>query len=352
MKKNIEALLNKYDEAALFSGAILIKENGETIYENAFGYANREWDIENTPETRFRIASVAKMFTAVGVMKLIDYGLLELDSKVVEILDLGASKIPKTVTLYHLLTHTSGLSDYYDESTGYEGWDQFIDENTLHRLSTSEDFLKLFMNKEPENEPGQIHKYNNGGYILLAMVIEKVSELDFSEFINNYIFEPLEMSDTDYSRLDSIQNHTAEGYMKLYDADDQVIGWGKNIYDAIPASGGDGGVTSTVKDLYKFYNGLRQGWVLSKDAYELFTKAHVVDQMDGYKHYDWKYGFAHMFIEKEGEIIRTGHTGEESGVSCRLYHYPRQKVDVVILGNQDGAAGKLGWDLHDIIIDN
>lgn len=352
MKKSIETLLKSYDEAGLFSGAILIKENGETVYEDAFGYANREWAINNEIDTRFRIASVAKMFTAVGIMKLIDYGLIELETKVVDVLDLKASKIPNDVTLFHLLTHTSGLRDYYDEATGYEGWDQFIDENTLHKLVTNEDFASLFINKEPEHEPGAVHKYNNGGYILLAMVIEKVTELEFSAFIKEYIFDALEMKETDYSRLDCIQNRTAEGYMKLYDDNDQVTGWGKNIYDAIPASGGDGGVTSTVGDLFKFYNGLRNGEVLSKDAYEMFTKAHVIDKLDGYLNYDWKYGFAHMFVEKEGQTIRTGHTGEESGVSCRLYHYPSKKIDVIILGNQDGAAGKLGWDLHDIVMNN
>lgn len=351
MRERIETLISDYSNKGVFSGNILVKEKGESVVKLSKGLANRDWSIKNNITTKFRVASLSKMFTAVAILTLIDQKKITLETQVKAILGDIESTIPEKLTVFQLLTHTSGLRDYYDESTGYEGWDVFVDNNTLHKLVTNKDFADLFINLEPENEPGTKYKYNNGGYILLAMVIEKIEGQSFESYVKQEVFEPLGMIDTFYGRLDHVQKNTAEGYTKQYNQADEMIGWMKNIYEAIPASAGDGGATTTVDDLFRFYDGIRSGALLSETSREHFFSAHVVDELEGYLGYDWKYGFAQMIIEKDEEIIRMGHTGEEAGVSCRYYYYPKIQVDVIILGNQDGAAGKLGWDIHHIIMD-
>jgi len=351
-----EKMKNLLEEKELknqFSGSVMVTKDKESLFSGAYGYANRDWNIKNTVRTRFRVASVSKMFTSIAVLQLIEKGKLDFLTSVVDFLDLKDSKIGPEVTVFNLLTHTSGITDYYDESTGDEGWETLWSKKPLYTVRKLSDFAEMFVGLEPENEVGEKFKYNNGGYVLLGLAIEKASGMSYSEYLKKNIFEPLGMEQTDLCHLDDISTKAAEGYEYETDDDGNITRWYKNIYAALPAPSADGGATSSVEDMITFIDAVKEGELLSEEMTEMFLKPHVLDQdSDGVRGYKWQYGFANWFISKDDQIVRGGHTGEEYGVSCRLYYYPEKGINVVILGNQGWCAGALGWDIHELILES
>ncbi|MBN2556114.1 MAG: serine hydrolase [Anaerolineales bacterium] len=157
---------------------------------------------------------------------------------------------------------------------------------------------------------------------------------------------------SDFMALDDVCDGVAEGYLPIKDASETIIDWKKNIYSATPAAAADGGGTSTAMDLVWFSRALREGLLLSPGMTQAMLSPHVLAEEKPIRGYTWKYGFANMFILDEGgQIVRWGHTGEEDGVSCRLYYYPERDLDVIILANQSWCAGSLGWQMHDLILE-
>jgi CubicO group peptidase (beta-lactamase class C family) len=151
--------------------------------------------------------------------------------------------------------------------------------------------------------------------------------------------------------LDVVDVEVAEGYIPIKSSEGAISGWKRNIYSTTPEAAADGGATSTAADLVRFAQQLRAGRLLSPHMVAEMTKPKVPMFSEQRRGYFWRYGFAYMFLlDDDGIIIRYGHTGEEDGVSCRLYYYPQQDLDVVILGNQSWCAGDLGWEIHDLLL--
>lgn len=329
-----------------FSGAVRISQEGTTLFESAVGYANRAWRVKNEIDTRFRVASISKMFTAVAVLQLVDRGVVGLDTAVVDALDLHNSTIPKATTVYHLLTMTAGIADWFDESGDWEAvWAELCRTHPIYLFRENKDYLPLFLNKPPLHPLGTKHQYSNASYILLGLLIETVTGQSYFDFVRQNVFAKAEMHHSDYIALDGISEQVAEGYIRQEDGS-----WLRNIYSVTPSAAGDGGATSTVRDLTRFSRALRGGKMLSPEQTRAMLTPQVVEDEEPFRGYDWMYGFGNFFILQEGEVVRWGHTGEEDGVSGRLYHYPQHNIDVAILGNQSWCAGKLGWALHDAII--
>lgn len=126
----------------------------------------------------------------------------------------------------------------------------------------------------------------------------------------------------------------------------------RNIYTATPTAASDGGATSTVEDLIKFIQALKENKLINEDMTKKILTPYVIDEKsNGFRDYVWKYGYANYYLlDKDGSIVRGGHTGEEYGVSSRLYYYPSFGIDVVILSNVGFSAGKLGWEIHDLLV--
>lgn len=193
-----------------FSGTVLISRNGQPIVRQAYGYANRSWAVENRVDTRFRIASISKMFTAVALLQLVEQGDITLDTSVVECLDLQNTKIPPEATVYHMLTMTSGIADWFDESGDWEeNWAALCRKHPIYLFRRNEDYLPLFVNENPIAAVGQTHQYNGAGYILLGLIIEKVSGLSYGEWINQKIFTPAQMMDSDFLSIDGVYENVA-----------------------------------------------------------------------------------------------------------------------------------------------
>jgi CubicO group peptidase (beta-lactamase class C family) len=336
-----------------FSGVVLIQRNDDTLFEAVYGYANRSWKVKNRVDTRFRIGSISKMFTAVAVLHLIDEGKLKLDTSVIEILDLGNTKIPKEATVYHMLTMTSGIADWFDESGNWEEeWADLCRKHPIYLFRRNEDYLPLFVGEAPVTPVGEKHQYNGAGYILLGLAIERLSGVSYFDYVQRHIFGSAQMLRSGFVALDDVYDEVAEGYIPITDETENIIGWKKNIYSTTPEAAADGGATSTAVDLVKFSQALRKGLLLSTEMTQEMLAPKVVANEELVRGYTWKYGYGNYFIlDQDEQIVRWGHTGEEDGVSCRLYYYPKQNLDVVILANQSWCAGSLGWKIHDQLLE-
>ncbi len=166
----LDAVLAEHD----FSGVVLVKKGPTTIYEAATGLATQRWGIPNTPDTRFDVASITKLFTSVAVLNLVGRGDLDLETSIHHYVDLEGTTISTDVTLLHLLTHTSGIADDADEEAGENYSDLFLDTPNYSIIETK-DFLPQFAHKQPLEAPGVECRYCNVGYILAGLAIEKVT---------------------------------------------------------------------------------------------------------------------------------------------------------------------------------
>ena len=336
---------------AEFSGTVLVKQGSHDVVSAARGYANRSWLIANQLDTRFRIASISKMFTAVSVLQLIDAGELTLETRVAAFLGLEDTAIPEEVTVYHLLTMTAGIADWFDELGDAEkNWAALVREYPLYLLRRNKDYLPLFVNTLPVAPVGAGHRYSNSSYVLLGLMIEQASGLSYFDYVRRHVFAQARMTRSDFVPLDSVESEVAEGYIPVFDEQGARTAWKKNIYLVTPDAAADGGATSTAHDLCRFSKALREARLLSPELTREVLTPKVLEDDKPYRGYTWKYGYGNLFLlDDAGQIVRWGHTGEEEGVSCRFYHYPQKDIDVVILGNQSGCAGDLAWELHDFI---
>ncbi len=353
LEERLSQLLDDRSREEQFSGVVLIQQDQHTLFEAAYGYANRSWSVKNQINTRFRLASISKMFTAVAILQLIDQGKLSLDVPIAESLGLQDTKIPHEATVYHMLTMTPGIADWFDESGDWEeAWRALCREHPLYLLQRNQDYLPLFVNKDPIAPVGTKHQYSNASYILLGLIIEHLSRLSYFDYIRQHIFGPAGMVRSDFLALDSVSDEVAEGYVPVMDEDGTIIDWKKNVYSATPEAAADGGATSTAHDLVKFSRALRGGVLLSAERTQEMLTPKVMANDEPFRGYTWKYGYGSFFIlDRDERIVRWGHTGEEGGVSCRFYYYPKENVDVIILGNQSWCAGSLGWQIHDLILE-
>jgi CubicO group peptidase (beta-lactamase class C family) len=350
LNAELKRLLTGKSAKEEFSGVVLIRQDDGPLFEGAYGYANRSWKVRNRADTRFRIASISKMFTAVAVLQLVDAGLLSLDASVVKCLGLRDTRIPIETTVFHVLTMTSGIADWFDESGDWEAnWAALCREHPIYLFRRNQDYLPLFVNEEPLAPVGEKYHYNGAGYILLGLIIEKLSNRSYFDYVRHNVFARAGMPHSDFLALDGVDAGLAEGYIPITGKEEAITGWKKNIYSTTPEAAADGGATSTAADLVRFSQALRNGELLSAKLTQEMMAPKVSQSDERNRGYTWKYGYANAFLLDDDQIVRWGHTGEEDGVSCRLYHYPKENLDVVILGNQSWCAGSLGWDIHNIV---
>lgn len=350
LHNQMNILLDQYVAEEKFSGVVLIRDQ-DSNYQYTGGLADRSWNIPTRINTRFRIASISKMFTALAILRLIEQKICSFEDPINMYLDLQNTTLDPKITIYHLLTMTAGIADWFDESGDWEAkWAEFCTLHPIYLLRKNEDYLPLFQHLPPEAPPGKTHKYNGASYILLGLIIQIASGLDYYEYIRRYIFNPGHMNDSDFIGIDTPSPNVAKGYIRSKSEDGLQNEWIENIYSITPIGAADGGAVSTAPDLVRFSQAIRADIFLDRTYTLKFLTPQVSSHPDPIRGYRWYYGFGNNFItDDEGRIIRFGHTGEEDGVSCRFYHYPGFTMDVIILANQSWCAGKLGWEIHDLL---
>lgn len=296
-----------------FSGVVLIAKGDKTIYKHAFGYANMADKIPNKANTKFNLASMNKMFTGLAIMQLAEKGKLSLHDKVGKYLpDFPNKLVADSVTIHQLLTHTSGMGNFWAEH----------DKLAKEKFKTVSDYLPLYVHQELLFSPGKGFQYSNSGYMVLGLIIEKVSGLNYFDYVRTYIFEPSKMKDTDSYDLEEVIPNMATGYTMLSEKPGQ---WKNNMYSNIVKGTPAGGGYSTAEDLLRFSLALQQNTILGKE----FTKLYSTGKVQ-YKEGSYAYGIVENFLNGQRML---GHTGGHFGIANELMIFPESGYTIVILTN-------------------
>ncbi|MEN4010444.1 MAG: serine hydrolase domain-containing protein [Chloroflexota bacterium] len=344
--------LNRYfralEQQERFSGAVWISQGEFCLFAGAYGYASRSWKVKNELDTRFDTASITKLFTAVAALQLVDSGLLSLNTRVVEYLDLRDTALSPRVTLFHLLTHTSGIGDAAEEENG-EQYEHLWKARPNYSVTCGADFLPQFVHKPANFPPGAGCRYCNCGYILVGLAIEKASGMEYRDYVRRNIFSRAGMADTDFLRMDQVNPRAAEGSDPIRGEQDKIIGWKKNIYSFPPAGLPDSGAYATVADLDRFLRAVRRGALLSPPM----TEAFMTPQVDyrACQNWDKRYGLGLWFyVERNGRIVCCQKEGINAGVSAVIRYFPAEDISVTILSNMKSGAWNPIWDIHNLIV--
>lgn len=322
ISQKINDYVYTYTNTGDFSGCILIVEKGKVIYDNCFGKANHSFNISNQAQTKFKIGSVSKQFTAAAILILEQKGVLKTSDTLSKFFQ--NSPIAKKVTIEQLLNHTSGISDTYN----------IPNFNSLSCQKTNISTLsKMILNVELDFEPGTRYQYSNGGYALLAEIIERVSGIDYQEYLKKHIFEPLKMLETGHNEVNEIVSNLAVGY--------DPLGYKKmKVADYIDPEllKGSGSLYSTNHDLAIWINSLKNRSFLTKVSYKKF-----------FKNYGNSYGYGISTYKSFGQPV-FGHDGRISGYIADYLHYKDSDISIVILGNiQTGVADFFRRDIASIV---
>lgn len=310
-----------------FSGSALVMRQNDILFDHQQGYANRAERIENRTSTRFGIASGCKLFTAIAVCQLIEQGKLAFTSTLGECLTIDFPTFDPAVTVEQLLTHTSGIPDYFDESV-MDDFEELWRQRPMYHIRQLRDFLPMFQHEPMRQERG-VFQYNNAGYILLGLIIEQASELMFSDYIERFVFKPADMTDSGYFSLDALPANTALGYIDNADGS-----WRTNHY-SIPVKGGaDGGAFVTAQDMTKLWCALLAHRLLGEEMTSRLLTPHVKVNDKG-AHYG--YGLWIQLGAKR-HVFKYHVMGYDPGVSFHSAYYPATEIVSVVCSNESDGA--------------
>ncbi|MFC1683365.1 serine hydrolase [Candidatus Zixiibacteriota bacterium] len=310
---SIDEFVKHCYDSERFTGSVLVAERGEVIYKKSFGLANREWNIPNQPDTKFRIASMSKQFTAMVIMQLFAEGRIALDETLADHLPEFRRDTAEQVTLHHLLTHTSGLPDYSD-APGF--WNQL-----MRHPMTSEFVLDSLSSGDLDAEPGTEYRYNNGGYYILSLIAERVTGKNFGDVLQERIFGPLGMKDSGLDRPEMILPRRATGY------EQNVDGTTNTRYRQIENLLGTGALYSTVEDLYLWDRALYTEKLLSEKYKNIMFTPHL-------NNYAYGWGVRKVQLgDTSDSTAYTGHSGSVAGFNSRIVRLVDDQHLIVLLCN-------------------
>ncbi|KAF2509908.1 serine hydrolase domain-containing protein [Flavobacterium foetidum] len=319
--QQIEQLLSKYNEYGQFNGSALVAENGKVIFKKGFGSANMEWNIPNQPDTKFRLGSISKQFTALLIVKLAEQGKLKLDVPITAYLADYPKENGDKITIHQLLTHTSGIPNYTDAPNFFK--------DKARNSYTPEQFVKTFSNLPLDFTPGEKFSYSNSGYFLLGYIIEKITGKTYEQYLQETIFIPLKMVNSGYDHSDVILKNRASGYERK----GKLITNAAYVDMSIPYAAGS--LYSTVEDLYLWDQALYTNKLLSAKSMESLFKPYIHLGRPAYG-YGW-------FIDEvdngdKGKLKTVGHGGGINGFNTIISRYPADKNLIVLLNNTGGTV--------------
>lgn len=308
-----------------FRGNIYIVQGENVLFEKENGFADLANEIPNTLETRFASASTGKVFVAVGILQLIERGRIKFDDTLGMLLSMEFQEIDKDVTVRQLLTHTSGVPDYFDESV-MEEYEELWTDYPNYKIRHNSDLLPLFINKPMMYPKGEKFQYNNTGFVLLAMIIEKVAGMHFDEYLKENVFDVCGMKSTGYFELDKLPPRCANHYIYCADTDD----YRTNIYSVDAKGTGAGGAFVTVKDMVRFWTNLISGKLISKELVSEMLRKQSGDGIDPEEGY---YGYGVWIIENPNGRDFAYVQGCDPGVSLISEYNPNNGIISVLVSN-------------------
>ena len=322
INEQLDKLINAYTEYGKFNGSVLVANQGKVIFKKGYGIANMEWDIPNKSNTKHRLGSITKQFTAMLILQLAAENKLDLHAQISKYLPDYPKETGDKITIHHLLTHTSGIPNY----TSFPDFFQ----NESRNPYTPDEFVKKFEDKPLDFEPGEQFSYSNSGYFLLGVIIEKVTGKSYEQMLNEHIFSPLNMTDSGYDNHDDILKNRATGYEK----NGNTFVNSKYLDMTIPYAAGS--LYSTVEDLYKWDQALYTNAILPKDYMDMYFKPYIT--AFGNNSYAYGWGVGKSPIGKSTDSIYTiSHGGGINGFNTIISRAPSDKSLVVLLNNTGGA---------------
>lgn len=336
--KATQLYVQKLAAADAFSGTVLIAHGDKLVYQGAFGLASRAHQVPNRLDTKFNLGSMNKMFTAVAIAQLVEAGKLSFEDKVGKILpDYPNKAVAEQVTVHQLLTHTSGLGNFFNA--------RYM-EADKSRLREVKDFLPLFVEEPLAFEPGTSFRYSNAGFIVLGAIIEKASGQNYFEYVREHLYKPAGMTSSDAYEMDRDTPNLAVGYT------DQGPGgqrsatrdW-NNLFLHVVKGGPAGGGFSTVEDLWRFSRALQAHQLLGAETMRRVTTGKV-ERTPGVSQY--AYGF--MDEQVQGTRI-VGHGGGFPGINSQLDIYLGKGYTVAVMSNYDPpAAGRVAEKIRTLLL--
>jgi CubicO group peptidase (beta-lactamase class C family) len=316
---DIAKYLEELDAKEQFSGVVLIAKDGDPILERAYGIGNRNYDVPNQLDTKFNLASMNKMFTAVAILQLVEKGKISVDDRVIEhITGYPNQEAAKIITIHQLLTHTSGIGEISAQE---------YRETAKHLFRELNDYLPLFVEKPLQFTPGTRGSYSNAGYIVLGMIIEETSGQNYFDYVRKNIYQPCGMTDTDFFEMDKVVPNIAVGY-----AGNSSIygGLSSNLY-WLPIRGNSAaGGYSTVGDMLNFSNCLVEHQLLSPELTDILLEGKVDSPLPSI---DGKYAYGFMVSVMNDHLV-VGHGGSFPGVCSNLDIFVDMGYTVVVLSNR------------------
>ena len=304
-----------------FSGAVLVAKHNKILFSKAYGLANKELNVKNTLQTKFKIGSITKQFTAAAILKLVEEKKIKLEDK----LSAFYPNYPKgdQITIHMLMNHSSGIKNYTSLPL-------FA---TLSTLPLSKDSLiSVFKNESLDFVPGSNWKYSNSGYFLLGCIVEKVSKQSFNDFIIQYLINPSQLKNTLLDKSETILPNRANGYSRAGDK------WQNADYISMELPFSAGAMISTVGDLFLWNKTLYAEKILSKPILQKMTSQYL-----------GKYGYG-LFVDTLFHQQRFGHTGGIPGFISQNDYYPKEKLHVIVLANFNAKSDEIAKDLANILI--
>jgi len=307
----IAALLARYHELGLFNGSVLVADRGEVVVKEGVGLANMEWNIANAPDTKFRLGSITKQFTAVLVLQMVEQGRIDLQAPITRYLPDYPAQTGDRITIHHLLNHTSGIPGYTEIPTFGE---------TVRNRYTPTQFIEFFSNLDLLFEPGTKYSYNNSAYFLLGVILEKVTGQSYEMLLRERIFSPLGMNDSGYDSTTPLLAKRAAGYDKRFDGSYVNTSF---LDMSQPYAGGS--LYSTVEDLHKWDQALLGEKVLTSKSKERMFTPGLSD-----------YGYGWRITTRDG-VTTIEHGGGINGFNTLITRNPDARRVIVLLNNTGGA---------------
>ena len=290
-----------------FRGAAYILQDDKVVLEHVSGYRDYANELPNTIDTKFASASAGKVFVAVGILQLIEKGKLHFGDTIGELIKFDWKEIDRDITVEQLLTHTSGIPDYFDE-TVMDEYEELWTDFPNYKIRHNDDLLPLFIDKPMMYPKGAKFQYNNTGFAVLAMIIERVTGLDFDQYLKENVFDICGMTGTGYYELDKLPANCATNYVWCNSKDDLRT----NIFCVDAKGTGAGGAFITVKDIVNFWKALLGGKLLSEEMTDNMLKKHSGDGEDPEEGY---YGYGLWIIDGMGKKDIPYFQGCDPGVS-------------------------------------
>ena len=317
--RELAAVVKKLADGDVFSGAVLFAKDGKPVFQGAYGFANKDFNVPNKIDTKFNLGSMNKMFTAVAIARLVEKGKLSYDDQLSKFIpDFPDAASAQKIKIKHLLSHTSGLGGYFSDR-----WEK----TSRASVRTVDDMMAIARQDEKlQFEPGTKWKYSNTGMLVLGKVIEIVAGKSYFEYLAENVTGPAGMANTGCFELDRVNTNLAVGYDKQYT--EKGIEWANNIFEHVMRGGPQGGCYSTVEDLLRFDQALRSNKLITAESFK--TLATPKPELNSPN-----YGYGFQVWAAENAV---GHGGGFTGINSNLEMWLGSGWTAIVMSNYSGGA--------------